>query len=77
MNHQPTNQLTKRVYKVSGMDCDACAKMIELDLEDMGVKAMCSYPKEELEVEFDPKKISEEKVFETLKNSDYTISDIT
>lgn len=41
----------KKTYKIKGMDCDSCAKMIELDLEDGGFKASCSYAKEVLEVE--------------------------
>lgn len=66
--------MIKKIYKIKGMDCDSCAKMIELDLEDIGVKAMCSYPKQELEVEYDPEKIDEGKVIEALNESGYTIS---
>ena len=33
------------------MDCDSCAKMIELDLEDAGHKCKCSYATETLEIE--------------------------
>ena len=53
--------MKKVVYKIEGMDCDSCAKMIELDLEDAGITAKCSYPKETLEVEapHDSKKVVE------------------
>lgn len=43
----------KKVYKIKGMNCASCASMIELDLEDAGIKAKCSYPKSTVEVEED------------------------
>lgn len=51
----------KKNYKIKGMDCAACATLLELDLEDAGIKAFCSYPKESLEIEgeHDLKKIEE------------------
>lgn len=39
-----------QVYEVSGMHCASCASMIELDLEDAGYNARCSYAKGVLEV---------------------------
>lgn len=56
------------------MDCASCASLIELDLEDVGVTAKCSFPKETLEVEFDPKKVSEEKIKTVVKTSGYQLS---
>lgn len=47
--------------------------MIESDLEDLGVKAKCSFSKEELKVEFDPEKIKEEKIKEIVKNTGYNL----
>jgi copper chaperone CopZ len=41
---------TKIVYKVKGLDCAACAKMLEMDLEEAGITAKCDYAKETLEV---------------------------
>ena len=63
--------MKKKIYKISGMNCASCASMIELDLEDAGIKAKCSYPKSTLEVEglHNPK-----KVIETVKKSGYSIS---
>jgi copper chaperone CopZ len=43
--------MTKKVYKIKGMDCASCASLLEMDLEDVGIKGKCSYPKETLEVE--------------------------
>lgn len=42
--------MTKK-YKLKGMDCPACAAMLECDLEDAGIKAKCSYSKSELAIE--------------------------
>ncbi len=45
-----------------------------MDLEDLEgvIKSQTSYAKAELEVEFNPEKISEEKIIETVKISGYT-----
>ena len=66
--------MTKKKYKITGMNCTSCAAMIELDLEDAGVKAKCSYPKSSLEVEFDPKRVDEEKIKEVIESSGYKIT---
>ena len=55
------------------MDCASCAQLLELDLEDAGVKAACSYPKETLEVEFDPQKLDEIRIKEIVEQSGYNI----
>lgn len=59
-----------KCYKIKGMDCDSCAKMIELDLEDNGITAKCSYSKAQLEVssKHDPK-----KVIEIVSKAGYTV----
>lgn len=64
----------KKIYKIKGMDCSSCASLIEMDLEDAGIKASCSYPKETLEVEFEADKVMEDKVREVVKNSGYVLS---
>ncbi len=47
--------------------------LIESDLEDAGVKASCSYAKETLEVEYDERNLTEEKINEVVKASGYAI----
>lgn len=49
----------KKTYKIGGMDCASCASLLEMDLEDAGIKASCSYAKETLEIEdkHDPKTV--------------------
>ncbi len=66
--------MTYKTYKIKGMDCDACAKMIELDLEDLGVTARCNYTDQLLEVEFDKEMVSEKKIADTLDKSGYKLS---
>jgi copper chaperone CopZ len=71
LSNKATNH--KVTYKISGMDCDSCAKMIELDLEDVGVNSSCSYVKKTLVVEMNDK-VSEEKIKEIVSKSGYSIS---
>jgi len=60
----------KTVYKIDGMDCPSCASMLELDLEDAGIKVKCSYAKSTLEVD---KKSDSKKIVEIIKKSGYTV----
>jgi copper chaperone CopZ len=66
--------MKKVIYKIEGMDCAACAQMIELDLEDAGITAKCSYPKETLEIESEIDSSVEEKILEVIKTSGYKLS---
>lgn len=66
--------MQKKTYKIKGMDCTSCASLLEMDLEDFGIKATCSYPKETLEVEFEPKEMNEKKVIELVKKAGYSVS---
>jgi len=52
------------------MDCAACASLLELDMEDAGFKASCSYPKETLEIEGDH---DLKRVEEIVKKSGYNL----
>lgn len=60
-------------FKILDMHCSSCALTIDMDLEDLdGVKkAQTSYAKAETEIEFDPKKVSEEKILQTIEKSGY------
>jgi copper chaperone CopZ len=53
--------MTKKIYKIEGMDCPNCATMLECDLEDLGCKAKCSYANSTLEIlgAHDRKKVEE------------------
>ena len=39
------------IYKIKGLECASCASLIEMDLEEKGIKCKCSYAKETLEIE--------------------------
>ncbi len=56
------------------MDCTSCATMIELDLEDAGIKSKCSFAKQTLEVEVDGKTDIDEKVRELVESAGYKIA---
>jgi copper chaperone CopZ len=60
-----------KIYKIKGMDCASCASLIELDLEDAGIKSKCSFPKETLEVEG---KHDSKKVVDIVSKAGYSIS---
>jgi copper chaperone CopZ len=61
----------KKIYKIKGFDCASCAALLEMDLEDAGVKAKCSYPKETVEVE---DSADSNKVIEIIKKSGYSLA---
>ncbi len=65
--------MIKKKFKILDMHCNSCALTIDMDLEDLdGVKkAQTSYAKSELEVEFDPEKVSENLILETIQKSGY------
>jgi copper chaperone CopZ len=65
--------MPKKIYKIEGMHCASCASMIELDLEDAGIKGSCSYASSTLEVD---KPHDSKKVTEIVKKSGYSISPI-
>ncbi|EKD62018.1 MAG: hypothetical protein ACD_52C00323G0002 [uncultured bacterium] len=67
-------KIIKRTYKVAGMDCVSCAALLEMDLEDLGINAKCSYPKQTLNVEFDPKNTNEDMIKKVAKSSGYSLS---
>lgn len=68
----------KKKYKIDGMHCTSCAMSIEMDLENLPgvIKTTTSYAKGETEVEFDPKKVTEETIIETIKKSGYTATSV-
>ncbi|OGG12043.1 hypothetical protein A2Z00_03380 [Candidatus Gottesmanbacteria bacterium RBG_13_45_10] len=67
--------MKKKTFKIEGMHCASCAMVIESDLEDVGVKASCSYAKQVVDVEFDPGKISEKDIQKTIVTSGYSVKE--
>ncbi len=70
--------MIKKKLKIEGMHCSSCAMNIDFDLEDLeGVaSAKTSYAKAISEVEFDPVKIKEKDLIETIKKAGYTVIDV-
>ena len=70
--------IAKKKFKIVDMHCSSCALTIDMDLEDLeGVKEVkTSYAKCECEVEFDPVKIKEKDLIETIKKAGYTVIDV-
>ena len=66
--------MAKKTFKIGGMDCESCASLIAMDLEDAGVdKASCSWASETLEVDFDKDKISEDDIIKIVKKAGYSL----
>ncbi len=55
------------------MDCASCAALIEMELEDLGVIASCSYPKKTLEIK-NMGSVSEEKIKDAVKKAGYNLA---
>ncbi len=66
--------MKKNIYKIEGMDCEACAKMIELDLEDIGVLAKCNFAEGTLEIKDKSSNNDEEKIRQVLEKQGYKIT---
>lgn len=67
----------KKKFKILDMHCSSCALTIDMDLEDLdGVKkAQTSYARAETEIEFDPEKVSDELILETIKKTGYNANE--
>jgi copper chaperone CopZ len=66
--------MTKKTYKLTGLECPSCAALLESDLEDAGIKCSCSYAKSELIVELEKDKLDEKKVKDIVSKLGYCIS---
>lgn len=66
--------MVKKVFKISGMHCTACAMDIDGTLEDTdGVKeATTNYAKQLTEVEYDDQQLDDRKIIEIIKQTGYT-----
>ena len=66
--------MIKKKFKITGMHCSSCAMTIDMDLEEIeGIKsAKTSYARQESEVEFDPVKVPDDKILESIKKSGYS-----
>jgi copper chaperone CopZ len=67
--------MTKKTFKITDMHCSSCPMRLE-GIEDMlpGIKQVrASYQKQNMEVEFDEGKVSEEQILGAIKKLGYTV----
>lgn len=67
--------MTKQTFKISGMNCTACALNIDLDLEELpGVKSsQTNYARQETVVEFDSAQVSESQITASINKTGYLV----
>lgn len=58
--------MVKKTYKINGMHCPSCAMLVEGELEDIGVKATCSYAKQVVAVDYDKTKVTDADIREAI-----------
>lgn len=65
--------MTKKIFKISGMHCTACAMNIDGELEDTsGIKSSnTNYAKSQAEVEFDEKEITDKQIIGIIEKTGY------
>ena len=66
----------KKKFKIEGAHCSSCFIVIEMNLEELeGVKFVhSSYVKGVAEVEFDPRKISDDEIIKIISDLGYRAS---
>jgi Cu+-exporting ATPase len=65
--------MMKKIFKISGMHCASCSKLIEGELEDNGVSSKVYSPSGKATIEFNPERISEDKIKSLIKNLGYGV----
>ncbi|MBI2675759.1 MAG: heavy-metal-associated domain-containing protein [Candidatus Aenigmarchaeota archaeon] len=66
--------MEKMNLNVKGMHCSSCEKLIQMALEDIGVKAKADNRKGIVSVEFDPSKSSLKKIKESIEKEGYKVA---
>jgi len=69
----PGSDPESRAIKLSNLDCPSCAIDLDLTLEELpGVtSAKTNYAKSEINISFDPKKITLQKIKSAIKSAGY------
>jgi len=65
----------KKTIKLKGLHCTSCALLIEGELEDIGVKAVCNWAKGTVDVEFDPDRINDTHIKEAVERAGYSVGE--
>lgn len=66
--------MEKTNLNVKGMHCSSCEKLIQMALEDIGVKARADNRKGIVSVEFDSSKLSMKKIKEAIEKEGYRVA---
>ena len=61
------------ILKIEGMHCASCSKLVEGELEDNGVFSKVDAASGKATIEFDEKKISEDKIKQLIRGLGYKI----
>lgn len=65
--------MKKQIFKIKDMHCTSCPVAIEMELEEAGITAHGSYPRGEVEVEFDERKFTDKDIIAIIKKAGYTV----
>ncbi|MBI2630109.1 heavy-metal-associated domain-containing protein [Candidatus Pacearchaeota archaeon] len=63
--------INKKIFKIEGMHCDSCAKIIEMELEGKVKNARIDSKTGIAEIEFDENKISENEIRKIIEKAGY------
>ena len=58
-------------FRIENMDCPSCASMLQITLEESGIKCKCNYSKKSLTI-FEEHDYN--KIVEIVKNEGYTLN---
>ncbi len=61
----------KKIFKISGMHCVSCSKIIEMELKDKVKSISINHETGKAVIDFDENKISEKEIKEMIKQSGY------
>lgn len=65
--------MVRKSLKLSGLHCASCAMLVEGELEDIGVKAACNWPKEIVDVEYDEGAIKDKDIKDAIARAGYSV----
>lgn len=70
--------MIKKTLNITGMHCESCAKIIEMELADQPgiIKTAVDYKNQSAAIEYDQEKISIEKVIEIIIGLGYQAKEI-
>jgi len=71
-------QGSKVVFKINGMHCTSCSMNIDGELGDTEgvISASTSYARARSTIEYDPSKVSKEKLQNIIKQLDYEVEEV-